>query len=155
MINPVILLIGPLGTNFSEILFEIHIFSSRKIHLKMLSAKWCPFCPRLDVLRDILVYYSMFTGYWIKASRCIIIMFYKKWQLVLRNISYKNTNNANNKSVAFRGQAKQAGPPTQWGWDKTSLISQAMYQKTHFMNEYCCIYIQILLKFAISQHRFM
>ena len=30
-----ILLIGPLGTNFSEILIEIYIFSSKKMHLKM------------------------------------------------------------------------------------------------------------------------
>ena len=28
--------IGPLGTNFSEILIEIHIFSFKKMHLKML-----------------------------------------------------------------------------------------------------------------------
>ena len=36
--NAGILLIGPLGTNFSEILIEIHIFSFRKMHLKMSSA---------------------------------------------------------------------------------------------------------------------
>ena len=30
-----ILLIGPLGTNFSEILIEIYTFSFRKMHLKM------------------------------------------------------------------------------------------------------------------------
>ena len=34
-----ILLIGPLGTNFSE----IQIFSIKKMHLKMASAKWRPF----------------------------------------------------------------------------------------------------------------
>ena len=38
--NAGILLIGPLGTNFSEILIEIHIFSFKKMHLKMSSAKW-------------------------------------------------------------------------------------------------------------------
>ena len=37
--NDGILLIGPLGTNFSEILIEIDTFSFKKIHLKMLSAK--------------------------------------------------------------------------------------------------------------------
>ena len=35
-----ILLVGPLGTNFSEILIEIHTFSLKKMHLKMLSVKW-------------------------------------------------------------------------------------------------------------------
>ena len=38
-----ILLIGPLGTNFSEMLIEIHTFSFKKILLKMSSAKWRPF----------------------------------------------------------------------------------------------------------------
>ena len=45
-----ILLIGPLGTNFSEILIEIYIFSFRKMHLKMSSAKRRPFCLGLNVL---------------------------------------------------------------------------------------------------------
>ena len=38
-----ILLIGPLGTNFSEILIGIQTFPFKKIHLKMSSAKWRPF----------------------------------------------------------------------------------------------------------------
>ena len=45
-----ILLIGPLGTNFSEILIEIHTFSFKKMHLKMSSGKWRPFCFSLSVL---------------------------------------------------------------------------------------------------------
>ena len=48
--NAGILLIGPWGTNFSEILIEIHTFSFNKMHLKM-SAKWRPFCPGLNVLK--------------------------------------------------------------------------------------------------------
>ena len=38
--NSGILLIGPSGTNFSEILIEIHTFVFRKMHLKMSSRKW-------------------------------------------------------------------------------------------------------------------
>ena len=34
-----ILLIGSLGTNFSEMVIEIYIFSFKKMHLKMLSVK--------------------------------------------------------------------------------------------------------------------
>ena len=46
-----ILLIKPLGTtNFIEILFEIHTFSFKKIHLKMSLGKWQPFCLSLNVL---------------------------------------------------------------------------------------------------------
>ena len=48
--NACILLIGPLGTNFSEILIEILTFSSMKMRLKVSSAKW-PFCLGLNVLR--------------------------------------------------------------------------------------------------------
>ena len=48
--NAGILLIGPLGTNFSEILIEIHIFSLKKIRLKMSSAKCCSFRLGLNVL---------------------------------------------------------------------------------------------------------
>ena len=47
--NAGILLIGTSGTNFSEILSQIHTFSSKKMHLKT-SAKWRPFCLGLDVL---------------------------------------------------------------------------------------------------------
>ena len=49
--NAGILLIWPLGTNFNEILIEIHTFSFKKMHLKMSSAKWRPFCLGLNVLR--------------------------------------------------------------------------------------------------------
>ena len=49
-INAGILLIGPLGTNFNEILIEIQPFSFNKIHLKM-SGKWRPFCLGLIVLK--------------------------------------------------------------------------------------------------------
>ena len=38
--NAGILLIRPLGTNFSEILGEIHSFSFPEMHLKISSAKW-------------------------------------------------------------------------------------------------------------------
>ena len=47
-----ILLIGPWGTNFSEILISIHTFSFKKIHLKMLTAKWRPSCLGLNVLKQ-------------------------------------------------------------------------------------------------------
>ena len=48
--NAGILLIRTLGTNFSEILSGIHAFWFEKMHLKMSSAKWRPFCLGLNVL---------------------------------------------------------------------------------------------------------
>ena len=49
--NTGILLIGSLGTNFSEILTEINTFSFRKIHLQMSSGIWRPFCLGPNVLK--------------------------------------------------------------------------------------------------------
>ena len=48
--NADILLIGPLGTNFSEILIEIQTYSLKNIRLKMSSAKCCSFRLGLNVL---------------------------------------------------------------------------------------------------------
>ena len=50
--NAGILLIGPLGTNFSEILIETQTFSLKKIHLKMSSAQCCSFRLGLNVLMN-------------------------------------------------------------------------------------------------------
>ena len=49
-VNAGVLLIGPLGTNFSEISIEIYTFSFKKMHFKMSSWKWRPFCLCLNVL---------------------------------------------------------------------------------------------------------
>ena len=48
--NAAILLTGPLGTIFSEIVNEIETFSLKKIRLKMSSAKCCSFRLGLNVL---------------------------------------------------------------------------------------------------------
>ena len=52
--NDGILLIGALGTNFSEILIEIQTFSFFKNQLKVSSEKWRPFCLGLNVKQIIL-----------------------------------------------------------------------------------------------------
>ena len=51
--NAGILLIGPLGTNFSEISIEILTFSFQKMHLKASSVKWRPFCLGRNVLNYV------------------------------------------------------------------------------------------------------
>ena len=51
--NAGILSIGPPGTNFSKILIEIHIFSFKKMHLKMASGKWRASCFSLNVINYI------------------------------------------------------------------------------------------------------
>ena len=54
-----LLLIEPLGTNFSEISIGIQTFSFKKMHLNMSSAKWRPFCLGLNVLRVNLSHSDM------------------------------------------------------------------------------------------------
>ena len=56
--NAGILLFGPLGTNFSEILIEIQTFSLKKIRLKMSSAKCCSFRLGLNVLISLSTHLS-------------------------------------------------------------------------------------------------
>ena len=49
--NAGILLIEHLGTNFSEILIQLPAFSSKKISLKVSTAKWRIFCLGINVLK--------------------------------------------------------------------------------------------------------
>ena len=58
------MLIGPLGTNFSEILIKILTFLFKKMRLKVSSAKRRPFCLGLNVLRPhwLLVNISLGNG---------------------------------------------------------------------------------------------
>ena len=55
--NAGILLIGHLGTNFSENLLQTYTVSFNKINLKMSSGKWQPFCLGLNVLKCICFYF--------------------------------------------------------------------------------------------------
>ena len=55
--NARILLIGPLGTNLREISIEIHKLSFKKMHLKMSSGKWHPFCLGLNELKELFFLY--------------------------------------------------------------------------------------------------
>ena len=67
-INAEILLIVPLGTNFSEILIEILTFSFKKMHLKRSSAKRRPFCLGLNELSQP----------WLKLTYCWVFF----WQFL-------------------------------------------------------------------------
>ena len=62
--NDGILLIGPLGTNFSEIVIGIQTFSFKKINLKMSSAKWRPFCLGLNVLNTTMSRRGQYIKWW-------------------------------------------------------------------------------------------
>ena len=60
--NAGILLIGPLGTNFSEIQIGIQAFSYKKMHLQMSSVKWLPFCLGFSVLTALVKWATKYPG---------------------------------------------------------------------------------------------
>ena len=72
--NAGILLIGSLGKNFSGILIKIHTFSFEKMHLKMLSGKWRPFCLGLSVL-----IWHTFASFWHLLKIKLLIDVLNQW----------------------------------------------------------------------------
>ena len=79
--NAGILLIRSLGTNPNEILIGILTFSFKRMHLKMLSAKWRLFCLGLNVLLTWTCYNGSsciintaceFIGIWSCLKTCVI-----------------------------------------------------------------------------------
>ena len=68
--NAGMLLIGPLRTNFNEMLIKIHTFSFKKMHLKMSSGKWRPFCLGLNVLITEWLYASNYIYYRMGEITC-------------------------------------------------------------------------------------
>ena len=82
--NAGILLIGPLGADFSEISIEIMTFSFKKIHLKMSSAKMAAICLGLNELRDFATYWPL-----LAQSGHIVLIF---WMLSLSWYRYKQGN---------------------------------------------------------------
>ena len=61
--NAGILLFRNLGSNFSEVISKIHTFSFRKMHLKMPSAKWRPFCFSLNLLSGSMIVNRLFLSF--------------------------------------------------------------------------------------------
>ena len=66
--NAGILLIGPIGTNFSEILIKIITFSFKKMRWKVSSGKRRPSCLGLNVLMPFMA--SQFTVNSLAPQRC-------------------------------------------------------------------------------------
>ena len=85
--NAGILFIGPSWTNFSEILIEIHTFSFKKMHLKISSVKWRPFCLGLNVLSHqcLHTYRLWHWEFGTKHKDAFVGYFSRNWSLKFRN----------------------------------------------------------------------
>ena len=70
--NAGILLIGPCGTNFSEILIGIPTLSFKKMQFQMSSAKWRLFCLNLNVSRSKMYYHQI--SWRLEVARLDVIM---------------------------------------------------------------------------------
>ena len=76
-----LLLIGPRGTNYDEVLSDIIKSSSKKIHLNVLSAKLRQFCFGFNVLNVTVIYinrheYSIYSNQYItKCTQCLRLTF--------------------------------------------------------------------------------
>ena len=75
-----IMLIEPLGTNFGEILIGIQTFSLKKILLKMLFGKCCPFHLGLNVQARIFSPIQGFMNIW----HCLVISVGVIFESILR-----------------------------------------------------------------------
>ena len=85
--NAGILLIGPLGTNVSEILIATEAFLFKTMHLKISSAKWRPFCLGLNVLNTQFIYHS-----WMVNLTCSISLDTGEAQVFIRLIPGRQTS---------------------------------------------------------------
>ena len=74
-----ILLIGPVGTNVCENLIEIHIFSFKKMRLKMASGKWRPFCLGRNALKAKYCPSRMFNGVGVNLGQHTRNEYYFGW----------------------------------------------------------------------------
>ena len=89
--NAGILLIGSLGTNFGEILTEIHIFPLKEMHLK---TKWQPFCLVLNVLTHTEawtkwpIFCRLFQMYLLKTEFIFHSDFTKRFMMVQLTIGH-------------------------------------------------------------------
>ena len=86
-INDRILLIGPLGTNFSEILSEIHTFSFKKMHLKTSSNK---LGENMDIFDKSLMIYNIYKQYrrrhaqeFLSLYLLVSLLYIKIWQTTI------------------------------------------------------------------------
>ena len=76
--NTGILLNGPLGTNFSEIIIKIEAFPFKKKHFKVLFVKWQPICLGLNELkntiRDACARHWSWSWLYLQMPYCLMVM---------------------------------------------------------------------------------
>ena len=98
--NAGILLIWSLGTNFSEMSIEIYTFSFKKMHLKMSSGKWWPFCLTLNVVNI-----ASGKGLWLVTHLAPNHYLNQCWLVSLTNMNKLLWNLNKNTDISFQENA--------------------------------------------------
>ena len=91
--NAGLLFIRPKGTNFSEIVIKVQIFSFTKMHLKI----WYMKCQNLKILKNRIIWSSKripYTEQHIQRSNCV--------QFQDSNLTTNHFRNAKNVTIEFR-----------------------------------------------------
>ena len=126
------LLIGHLGTNFSEILIEIRTFSFKKMHLKRLSVKWWHFDPSHPRLPpSVLTHLSLDKMAAILADNNFKCFFFNENDRILVRISLKCVPRSptDNKPALVQVMA--------WRWTGDKPLSEPML--TQFTDAYILV----------------
>ena len=117
--NAGILLIGPIGTNFSEILIKIHTFSFKKMNLKMSSGKCRPSCLGLNVLRfnysvDVLISISSRTDLQIITRSIETFGIITVWNVFNGGTLYASNTSGDTMKIASESITINFTKPGQW-----------------------------------------
>ena len=128
--NADILPIGPLGTNFSQILVAIHTFTFKRMHLKISSGKWRPFCLGPSVLTKPICFWYHPTHtvqgvginhwyYWTRQIPNILVQ--ERWLNFMMTTSNGNNFHVTGPSCGkFTGHRRipltKASDPQLWGF---------------------------------------
>ena len=130
--NDGILLIGPWEQ--TEILIEIHIFSFKKMHFKMSSGKWEPFC--LSLLKVSWLHIFNINSVENSSSSHALII-HQNMQVTLSGWV---------RTMMFCTVHQESKTPeglTHWGWDKMAAIFQMTFSDTFSwmkVFEFCLIF---------------
>ena len=146
-INAGILLIWPLGTNFSEILIAIKAFSFNKMHLKVSSAKRRPFCLGLNVLSKI--FFTLKIQWDLSRSHELLWVMSFVQRNVIRNCDCQKNlgENISHKLICLCINKLGHHWLTHLPLGKMAAISQ-MYFQIQFRGWKVCFLIKISLKFV-------
>ena len=137
--NAGILLIQTLGTNFSQILNEIHTFSFKKIHFKMLSGKWMKILDENDVEKKKWKKKKLKKKLKKKRNQCVVPLEFTYGQFNRKYSQYKLLNLECKLHIWKIGVMFSRGQWVNFSWqylDDVPLVHVLIPSWAHFTNNF-------------------